>query len=101
MLLAHRYNDNRSLMSDNSSPVGLVIPKRFGDARGWFTEVYSEPAFAKLGITCPFVQDNHSLSVPKYTLRGLHFQVSRRGKIRRFAASENASSMWVRDPTSG
>jgi dTDP-4-dehydrorhamnose 3,5-epimerase len=57
-----------------SAPVHLIIPKRFGDSRGWFTEVYSEPAFADLGIDCRFVQDNHSLSVPKYTLRGLHFQ---------------------------
>jgi dTDP-4-dehydrorhamnose 3,5-epimerase len=80
MLLAHRYNGNRSLMSDNSSPVRLIVPKRFGDARGWFTEVYSEPAFAKLGIRCRFVQDNHSLSAPRYTLRGLHFQMPPRGQ---------------------
>jgi len=56
------------------SPVQLIEPRRFGDSRGWFTEVYSEPAFAKRGITCRFVQDNHSLSVPQFTLRGLHFQ---------------------------
>jgi dTDP-4-dehydrorhamnose 3,5-epimerase len=62
------------------SPVQLITPKRFGDARGWFTEVYSEPAFAALGITCRFVQDNHSLSVPQFTLRGLHFQVPPRGQ---------------------
>ena len=63
-----------------SSPVRLIIPKRFGDARGWFTEVYSEPVFAALGITCRFAQDNHSLSIPKYTLRGLHFQAPPRGQ---------------------
>ena len=62
------------------SPARLIVPKRFGDSRGWFTEVYSEPAFAKLGIDCRFVQDNHSLSVPKYTLRGLHFQAPPRGQ---------------------
>jgi len=62
------------------SPVQLIHPRRFGDARGWFTEVYSEPAFAKLEIDCRFVQDNHSLSVPKYTLRGLHFQTPPRGQ---------------------
>jgi dTDP-4-dehydrorhamnose 3,5-epimerase len=59
-------------MSD--SPVQLIKPRRFGDARGWFTEVYSQPVFATLGISCTFVQDNHSLSVPPFTLRGLHFQ---------------------------
>ena len=62
------------------SPVQLIIPKRHGDARGWFTEVYSVPAFEKLGIPQVFVQDNHSLSVPAHTLRGLHFQVPPRGQ---------------------
>ncbi|MBN9142668.1 MULTISPECIES: dTDP-4-dehydrorhamnose 3,5-epimerase [unclassified Novosphingobium] len=62
------------------SPVRLIKPRRHGDARGWFTEVYSEPAFAELGITCRFVQDNHSLSVPAFTLRGLHFQTPPRGQ---------------------
>jgi dTDP-4-dehydrorhamnose 3,5-epimerase len=52
----------------------LIRPKRHGDARGWFTETYNQDAFAKLGITSTFVQDNHSLSVPAFTLRGLHFQ---------------------------
>ena len=52
----------------------LIQPKRFGDARGWFTEVYNEKTFHDLGIDCRFVQDNHSLSRPAWTLRGLHFQ---------------------------
>jgi dTDP-4-dehydrorhamnose 3,5-epimerase len=55
-------------------PVRLVRAKRFGDARGWFTEVYNETTFAGLGITCRFVQDNHSYSQPAFTLRGLHLQ---------------------------
>jgi dTDP-4-dehydrorhamnose 3,5-epimerase len=63
-----------------TNPVQLIRPKRFGDARGWFTEVYSEPAFATLGITCRFVQDNHSLSAPTFTLRGMHFQTPPRGQ---------------------
>ncbi|MGI4730125.1 MAG: dTDP-4-dehydrorhamnose 3,5-epimerase [Janthinobacterium lividum] len=62
------------------NPVQLITPRLFGDARGWFNEVYSVPAFAKLGIACTFVQDNHSLSVPAYTLRGLHFQAQPRGQ---------------------
>lgn len=52
----------------------LVHPKRFGDSRGWFTETYSEQRFLQLGVRHRFVQDNHSLSVPVGTLRGLHFQ---------------------------
>ena len=61
-------------------PIQLLRPKRHGDARGWFTEYYAEPAFAELGIACRFVQDNHSLSVPTFTLRGLHFQTPPRGQ---------------------
>jgi dTDP-4-dehydrorhamnose 3,5-epimerase len=62
------------------APVKLIHPRRFGDDRGWFTEVYSVPAFAALGISCNFVQDNHSLSVPAFTLRGLHFQTPPHGQ---------------------
>lgn len=67
-------------MSQSISPVRLIVPRRHGDSRGWFTEVYSEPTFAALGIECRFVQDNHSLSVPPFTLRGLHFQTPPRGQ---------------------
>ena len=63
-----------------SNPVRLISSKRHGDARGWFTEIYSVPAFEQLGIPCTFVQDNHSLSVPAFTLRGLHFQTPPRGQ---------------------
>lgn len=63
-------------------PVQLIAPVRHGDARGWFTEVYSEAAFAKRGIDLRFVQDNHSLSVPAYTLRGLHFQTPPHGQAK-------------------
>ncbi|HEX8554479.1 MAG TPA: dTDP-4-dehydrorhamnose 3,5-epimerase [Sphingomonas sp.] len=60
----------------------IIALRRHGDARGWFTEVYSEPAFAALGITCRFVQDNHSLSAPAWTLRGLHFQTPPRAQAK-------------------
>ncbi|MBZ9937680.1 dTDP-4-dehydrorhamnose 3,5-epimerase [Mesorhizobium sp. BR1-1-16] len=57
-----------------NSTIVLVKPKRFGDDRGWFSEVYNEKKFGSFGINCRFVQDNHSLSVRGGTLRGLHFQ---------------------------
>lgn len=60
--------------------VQLIRPKRHGDSRGWFSEVYNRDAFAGLGIGTVFVQDNHSLSVPRHTLRGLHFQTPPRGQ---------------------
>jgi dTDP-4-dehydrorhamnose 3,5-epimerase len=62
------------------SPVRLIHPKRFGDERGWFTEVYSEKTFADAGVAVRFVQDNHSLSRPVGTLRGLHFQTPPHGQ---------------------
>ena len=47
----------------------------FGDSRGWFTETYSMIRMAEYGLECGvFIQDNHSFSAQKGTLRGLHFQ---------------------------
>jgi len=59
-----------------TSKILLLQPKRFGDDRGWFSEVYNERTFSAYGISDRFVQDNHSLSVPVGTLRGLHFQTA-------------------------
>jgi dTDP-4-dehydrorhamnose 3,5-epimerase len=53
--------------------VQLLTPRRFGDDRGWFSETYSRREAEKLGLP-DFVQDNHSLSRPAGTLRGLHLQ---------------------------
>ena len=55
--------------------VKRIVPKRFGDARGWFSETFRADVLARAGITAPFVQDNQSFSAPKGTVRGLHFQV--------------------------
>lgn len=46
----------------------------FGDHRGFFMETYNRDVFHEAGITTEFVQDNHSYSKAKGTLRGLHFQ---------------------------
>ncbi|WP_298352301.1 dTDP-4-dehydrorhamnose 3,5-epimerase [Rhodoblastus sp.] len=54
--------------------VKIVTPKKFGDHRGFFSEVYNRQAFAEAGIALDFIQDNHSLSAQVGTLRGLHFQ---------------------------
>lgn len=55
-------------------PVLLITPRKFEDERGWFSETYSDRALERLGIGHAFVQDNHSMSRPIGTLRGLHFQ---------------------------
>lgn len=52
----------------------VLTPRRFGDDRGFFTEVWNKPVFKDLGIDVNFVQDNHSYSAPVGTVRGLHFQ---------------------------
>ena len=55
--------------------VKLLVPQVFRDERGFFTESYSARTFADAaGVTATFVQDNHSLSVAKGVVRGLHFQ---------------------------
>ena len=51
-----------------------ILPSRFGDHRGFFSETYSQLAYANLGIEAVFVQDNHSLSAAVGTVRGRHFQ---------------------------
>lgn len=52
----------------------IVEPKVFGDHRGFFMESWSKKAFEAAGLHYDFVQDNHSSSTVKGTLRGVHFQ---------------------------
>ena len=54
----------------------LVTPPKFGDNRGFFSEVFNRQRFAEAGIDLPFVQDNQSLSATRGTLRGLHCQIA-------------------------
>ena len=51
-----------------------IRPQKLVDSRGFFSEVYSEDVFAGAGLPTRWVQENHSLSRAKHTLRGLHFQ---------------------------
>ena len=51
----------------------LLKPKVWKDNRGYFVETWQQSRYEKIGITVPFVQDNHSCSY-RGTLRGLHFQ---------------------------
>jgi dTDP-4-dehydrorhamnose 3,5-epimerase len=51
----------------------LIEPKRFGDARGWFAEVWQDARYREAGIAETFVQDNLAMSA-KGVLRGLHAQ---------------------------
>lgn len=58
---------------DIPGPV-LITPRRFGDARGYFSETWNAARLTAAGVGAVFVQDNESLSRPAGTVRGLHFQ---------------------------
>jgi dTDP-4-dehydrorhamnose 3,5-epimerase len=55
--------------------VKIIKPVRHADARGFFSEIYREDVLSAHGIEVRFVQENHSLSVPRGVVRGLHFQI--------------------------
>lgn len=52
-----------------------IVSARFGDERGFFSEVYNSVALAEQGIAVDFCQDNQSVSTSRGVLRGLHYQV--------------------------
>jgi len=56
--------------------VKIITPKKFGDHRGFFSEVYNEAKWREAGLDVRFVQDNHSRSAAAGTIRGLHFQIA-------------------------
>ena len=56
--------------------VKLIKPVRHVDSRGFFSEVFKESELRKHAIDIDFVQDNHSLSVSRGVVRGLHFQIA-------------------------
>jgi len=55
--------------------VKILVPKKFGDHRGFFSETFNRKTLTALGITAEFVQDNHSLSATRGVVRALHYQV--------------------------
>ncbi|MFB1097905.1 dTDP-4-dehydrorhamnose 3,5-epimerase [Terribacillus sp. JSM ZJ617] len=63
------------LMETKLSGVVVISPTVHGDNRGWFMETHSSAKLIGNGIDLNFVQDNHSFSSEKGTLRGLHYQM--------------------------
>lgn len=53
--------------------VWMITPVRYGDERGYFSEVWREDEFVRHIGPVHFVQDNESVS-RRGVLRGLHFQ---------------------------
>jgi dTDP-4-dehydrorhamnose 3,5-epimerase len=68
----------------------IVTPRRFGDARGWFCETWNALRMAEAGLDLAFVQDNHSFSAAKGTLRGLHYQSPPRAQDKLVRCSRGA-----------
>ena len=70
--------------------VRILEPQVFGDARGWFMESWSKKKMEDVGIFVDFVQDNHSFSAQKGTLRGLHYQLNPMAQAKLLRVSRGA-----------
>ncbi len=68
------------MRQDSIDGVIQFTPRRFGDERGYFAELYNQERYRDLGIDEVFVQDNESLSAQVGTVRGLHFQIGGSGQ---------------------
>ncbi len=77
LCLTFQSDDNRSMqVSATDIPdVKLIAPKKFGDHRGFFSEVFNQASLVAAGIDHNWVQDNHSLSVAPGVVRALHYQL--------------------------
>ena len=64
---------NMDFIEQDIKGVWVIDPKRFGDKRGYFSEVFKQADFDAHVGHVDFVQDNESFS-SKGVLRGLHFQ---------------------------
>lgn len=62
------------VISTKISDVKLIRPRKHGDHRGFLSETFKKRDLEEAGTDLDFVQDNHSLSVSRGTVRGLHFQ---------------------------
>lgn len=52
-----------------------IVPERFGDHRGFFSETWNKARFLEAWIDIEWIQENHSLSEEGHVLRGLHYQI--------------------------
>ena len=69
--------------------VWVIEPKRYGDERGYFAEVFKQDEFEQHVGAVHFIQDNESLSTHG-VLRGLHFQCGEYSQAKLVRVSEGA-----------
>ena len=55
--------------------VKIIVPKVFGDARGFFLESWNQAKYTEVGVDADWIQDNESKSRCG-VLRGLHYQAA-------------------------
>ncbi len=79
----------------------LIEPTLFHDNRGFFLETYREAAYRKAGIDARFVQDNHSLSISKGTIRGMHYQLNPKAQTKLVHVVAGAITNYVVDIRQG
>jgi|GEM_PF-27383 len=74
--MEHHFKKEQNMIFTRTKLDGVVEVelKSFGDNRGWFSETYNKEVFDKNGVVYNFVQDNHSYSATKGTVRALHLQ---------------------------
>ena len=63
-----------NVITTDLKDVYILEPEVHGDHRGWFMESWSKRTMEENGLYYDFVQDNHSYSTQKGTIRGLHCQ---------------------------
>ena len=90
------------IMDTELEEVKVLVPRRFGDSRGYFFESWNRARMEDAGFVYDFVQDNHSFSALPGTVRGLHYQTPphaqaklvrvARGRIRDVAVDIRAGS---------
>ena len=64
------------------SGVYIIIPNRHTDSRGFFCETWNSRRMAEHGLGFEYVQDNHSYSSLRSTIRGLHYQAPPRAQAK-------------------
>ena len=70
------------VISTEIAEVKEIRPARHRDPRGFFSEIFREDVLRQHGIDIAFSQENHSLSVDRGVVRGLHFQVPPEGQAK-------------------
>ena len=60
----------------------LIVPDPFKDNRGQFARIFCKKEMSAAGLTKNIVQVNHSLTVQKGVVRGMHFQYPPKAEIK-------------------